>query len=146
MMRQGYCARLAMLCCLLAGCTTSFGPVLQPVTGPANQPTLHWASFPSPQDLEDDPQGKLKEAHTITYELRVFTADRRIVYQRSAVREPEHQLNWGLESGKTYYWTVRPHFEIEGKPRVGHWSTIHCPDVFSWTRPLPLSAFASFRT
>ena len=82
-------------------------------------PTFSWELIL----LGDDAYGSWTEdidAADATYELEVYD-DGDLVYSANNVSTPYHQVQTDLEGCKTYSWSVRPHYQIDGKTRTGEW-------------------------
>ena len=74
-------------------------------------PTLAW-------QLDDSTAG---EGFELTgYDIEIFDASRR-VFGDSGVTASQYTLPVPLEACKTYHWSVRPHYRVDGKPYVGEW-------------------------
>ena len=85
-------------------------------------PTLQWESFPG---------------NDVTYDLRIWPVDSKVVFLKGNIdmvgdiglnleglTEPSYTLETPLEPSKTYYWSVRAHFETDGKQQVTDWSRV----------------------
>jgi hypothetical protein len=114
------------------------------------RPTFRWERFPRVQDRgELDPSGTRIKA--VSYELRLWkvgeefpgtsgwigasfdyqyswkhecrdTDPGELVYRQQGLVHPEHTLLTALRPNSHYFWTVRAHFRLDGKPRVTEWS------------------------
>jgi hypothetical protein len=75
------------------------------------QPTLRWEAF---------------SGTNVTYDLNIWRAGRlapeAVVYSRSGIPQPSHELEHPLDPSTLYYWSVRTHFTENGKPRITDWS------------------------
>lgn len=56
----------------------------------------------------------------VAYDLEIFD-DRQLVYDAQDLPDPAHRLDYELEPCRTYRWSVRPVFSVEGKTRFGDW-------------------------
>ncbi len=56
----------------------------------------------------------------IAYEFEIYD-QHQIIYGAKDIREPQFKLDLELEACKTYRWTVRPSFRIDGELRFGEW-------------------------
>ncbi len=145
--RLSRCFRLAVLsvAMVLAGCTVS-APIygLRPEYPKARfdahrpgvvfaevnsrQPTLRWEGFPTQGDREADTQGLLGRIRNVTYDLRVFRAERGFptgpIYTRRGLPAPSHTLETPLEPSTEYFWTVRARFALDGRTRLTPWGRI----------------------
>lgn len=131
------------------GCRTG-PPEPSPVWKPDPlRPILTWRPFPSQDDLVTDRQGRLRDATDVSYDLEIFARDDgRLVYSRSGLSHPSHQVDVPLPADQVFHWTVRPRFLIDGKLRVGSWRGDEPRHVTQggWRVPPGLSNFASFVT
>lgn len=59
-------------------------------------------------------------AADIAYEFEIYDKHR-IIYAAKDIREPQFKLDLELEACKTYRWSVRPSFRIDGELRFGEW-------------------------
>jgi len=89
------------------------------------QPTLQWESFPRPQDLIEEKEGRLYLIRNVTYDLKIWSAEgdylNAIIYSKKGLSEPYYKLEEPLEPCSNYFWTVRARFEIDGKLRITEW-------------------------
>jgi hypothetical protein len=101
----------------------------------SSQPALRWEPFPRPADLEADPKGWVSRVSHVTYDLRIWRAERdhfghvevypaELVYTRSALSRPQHTLESPLASETQYVWSVRARFELDGRTRVTPWGVL----------------------
>ena len=77
-------------------------------------PTLAWES-----ELRGADVGRF-DASAITWDLEVYEANRP-VYSAKRLAGSMHAVNVPLEACKTYYWTVRPNYQVDGESRIGRW-------------------------
>jgi len=73
--------------------------------------------------LGDDAYGAWSEkidATSATYELEVFN-DGRLVYSANDIPATNHAIETPLDGCSTYSWSVRPHYQIDGRTRTGEW-------------------------
>ena len=129
-----------------AACSTLAHGGMRSAEIQATQPTLSWQAYPSQRDIDKDIQGKLKSVKSVTYELVIYSGDRRIVYSRQFLPEPEHRLQVQLPPGQTFFWTVRAQFKIDGKNRVGNWSSSRWSNLLRWELPTPWSHYRLLHT
>ncbi len=115
-----------VLLALLTGCAVGPDRVsgLRPVSPGApdfetdfGQATLRWESFPT----KDMPAEVRERVRDVTYDLEVYDQNG-LVYSRQGLPEPEHKVECLLEPGKTYEWTLRARFTIDGRPRTTQWT------------------------
>jgi len=88
------------------------------------KPTFRWhplAIRVGPPKDQDSAQ-----IDNITYELRIWRTvssdDGKLVYQRQKLTTTEHRLEQALDYGTRHYWSVRAHFDIDGKTRTTEWT------------------------
>ena len=105
------------------------------------RPTLRWEAFAPPADLA---------VSDITYEVRLFTADADLpenaFYARTGLRDPRHTIETTLEPDRTYFWTVRARFRVDGRERHTQWSGFARPDARIALVPQPPPAYFPLRT
>ena len=90
----------------------------------ALKPTFRWHPLAigteSPEDRDS------ARIDNITYELRIWRTvssdECKLVYQRQKLTTTEHRLKHALEYGTRYYWSVRAHFDVDGKARTTEWT------------------------
>ncbi len=142
---------------VLAGCTSPtpiYGlrpqyPEAQVAPGPrvafievdSRQPTLRWEAFPTDDDRKADQEGLLGRMSAVTYDLRIFRAEREFptepIYTRLGLPEPRHRLESPLEPSTKYFWTVRARFQLNGRTRVTPWGRIAQPGSADFPVPSP---------
>lgn len=97
------------------------------------QPTLRWEAFPRAEDLQADTAGRLGNARSVTYELRIWRAEAEglyvafpaeLVYARTGLTEPVHTVETPFAPDTLYLWTVRAHFDLDSQPRVTEWGVL----------------------
>lgn len=95
-------------------------------------PAFVWESFPRPQDVAHA-DGTAAAFSDVTYDFRLFNGaiglgnvvgPRDVVYERTGLTRPEHQLDTPLDHCQWYFWTVRARFKLFGASRVTEWSGI----------------------
>jgi hypothetical protein len=96
----------------------------------SRRPTLQWEAFPQPGERNSDTH--LADVRDVTYDLRVWRAGPDdypgdLVYARDGLPEPRHNVETDLQPDTRYFWTVRGHFNLEGRVRVTPWSTLYRP-------------------
>ena len=83
------------------------------------QPTFRWHPLAIGTDLPEAQASA--RIDNITYEIRIWrtvSSDLgKLVYQRKQLTSTEHQLEQALDYATRYYWSVRAHFDIDGKNR-----------------------------
>ena len=83
------------------------------------QPTLAWEF----KLLGGDGYGAWAESLTeadIDYDVELYDAHR-LVYAAKNVAEPTHTLDQPLEACKSYRWSVRPSYRVDGERKFGDW-------------------------
>jgi hypothetical protein len=75
------------------------------------------------------------EIQNLSYEFKLykgmntdrgaFVLDEREVYIRSGLTLPTHVMETDLSACTPYFWTVRAHFTLKGRPRVTEWSGLY---------------------
>lgn len=116
---------------------------LAPPTGPPSgewpvvtdlQPTFRWTAL-RPEQIET------KEAVTdITYEIRVARIGMdyqpvETVFHRTGLTETQVRPDVPLAKNAGYYWTVRAHYRVDGRPRVTEWTSTHGLGAFEGMHP-----------
>jgi hypothetical protein len=91
----------------------------------SRRPTLRWQAFPRASDRAAAP-AEMERVSRVRYELRVTRDTPRgqppLIYARADLERPEHRLEQSLAPGAVYAWSVRAHFEIDGRPQHTEWS------------------------
>ena len=92
-----------------------------PSTVGSVEPILSWEAFPKESD--PDTAEKIRD---VSYDLRVWVLDGKsrgpLIYQRHYLPRSKHQLENPLRPYTTYLWSVRAHYELEGRRLVTPWS------------------------
>lgn len=83
------------------------------------RPTLAWELSLLGGDAYGAWAGELTEAD-IDYDFEIYD-DRRLVYAAKKVAESTHTLDVELEACKSYRWSVRPSYRVDGSRRFGEW-------------------------
>ena len=81
-------------------------------------PTLAWQLLPAGEAANPAVAGA-GEAD-IHYDVEIYD-NHRLVYAQRGVPEPTHTLGYEIEPCKTYRWSVRPSYRIDGHVRYGDW-------------------------
>lgn len=87
-------------------------------TSKSRTPTLAWQLLP-PQESSIPAIGGASEAD-IYYDVEIYD-NHRLVYAQRQVPEPTHTLSYEIEACKTYRWSVRPSYRVDGAVRYGEW-------------------------
>lgn len=90
------------------------GFVTQTVT-----PTLAWTLSLAGGDSYGAWTAAIDESNTY-YDIAIFDAHR-LVYEAEELPDPQHTVDFGLEPCKTYRWSVRPSYHVDGDVRFGEW-------------------------
>jgi hypothetical protein len=90
------------------------------------QPTFQWQPFTLSEEAAADKTIGVEEIEDITYEIRIWNtapgADGKLIYVRRDLVETYHRIETPLEPGTRYFWSVRPHFRLNGQPRTIEWT------------------------
>lgn len=101
-------------------------------------PTLHWQEFPRSSDIEVEPE-EMGRVKNVRYDLVIAEENNalpgEIIYQRKGLRGNSHMVENALRYGKRYFWTVRAHFELDGRERVTEWGSSNLPTPEQVTTP-----------
>jgi hypothetical protein len=90
------------------------------------RPTFQWQPF-LPSAIAPFKEIAITEAiENITYELRIWRTAAgelsKLVYERRDLKSPCHRLETSLSPDTRYYWSVRAHFKLNGRPCLTQWS------------------------
>jgi hypothetical protein len=77
-------------------------------------PTLAWSA-----ELHSDDAATI-DAGGISWDLEIYESNRP-VYSATQIAGEAHVLNAPLEACKTYWWSVRPAYQVGGKRQIGRW-------------------------
>ena len=90
------------------------------------QPTFQWQPFTLSEEAAADKTSGTKVIEDVTYEIRIWKtaagADGKLIYERRDLVEAHHRIETPLEPGTRYFWSIRPHFRLNGYPRTIEWS------------------------
>lgn len=90
------------------------------------RPTLRWSVFPRELDREKLARALLERIRDVTYDLRIWEAERcergRLVYERTGLSSPEHRLETSLAPAQRYFWSFRARFTVDGQPMATDWA------------------------
>jgi len=102
------------------------------------QPTFRWQGFPRETDIQKAPE-EMERVSNVRYDLIIAReqnlAPAGIVYRREGLPQSAHRLETPLSPDTRYFWTVRAHFELDGRERVTEWSAMHFMARERWTAP-----------
>jgi hypothetical protein len=79
---------------------------------------LRWEAFPT----EDTDGAVARRVTDVTYDLLIYDDEERVDYVRNGLPAAEHAVEKTLEAGKTYAWSVRARFRIDGQERRTQWT------------------------
>ncbi|MGA8204119.1 MAG: hypothetical protein WB812_06330 [Woeseiaceae bacterium] len=82
-------------------------------------PVLAW-KLTLPEHNADYPWADNIGESNITYDLEIFD-NHHPVYGQQGIADPSHQLAYGLDACKTYRWSVRPAYHVNGDIKYGDW-------------------------
>lgn len=90
------------------------------------RPTLRWSAFPRELDREKLPSALLDKIADVTYDLKIWEAERcepgRLVYERTGLTSPEDRLETSLAPAQRYFWSFRARFTVDGRPMATDWA------------------------
>jgi len=82
-------------------------------------PTLGWELSVHDDNAYGTWPGEVDESD-IFYDIEIYDMHRP-VYSAKGVPEPRHRLTEELETCKTYRWSVRPSYHVDGDVKYGEW-------------------------
>jgi hypothetical protein len=82
-------------------------------------PTLAWELILAEDNTYGSWTGTIDEAD-IYYDVEIYDTHRP-VYTEKQIPEPSHTVAIELEACKTYRWSVRPSFHVDGEIKYGEW-------------------------
>lgn len=82
-------------------------------------PTLAWELKINGASKYDGWPASVDEAN-IFYDIEIFD-DRQLVYDAEKLADPSHTLTYELEDCRSYRWSVRPSYRVNGETRYGEW-------------------------
>ena len=83
------------------------------------RPTLAWELTLDAGDSSVSWAGTIDESN-ILYDVELYT-NHRLAYVEKSVPDPIHTVAIDLEACKTYRWSVRPSYHVNGDVRFGEW-------------------------
>lgn len=90
------------------------------------RPRLRWSSFPRDLDRAKLDSALLHKISDVTYDLKIWEIEgcerNKLVYERTSLSAPEHQLENPLKPGQRYYWSFRARFTVNDQPMATHWA------------------------
>ena len=84
----------------------------------STRPTLAWESTIADQSKSPF-TATIDESNTY-YDVEIYDTHR-LVYVQRQVPEPQHTLGFDIEDCKTYRWSVRPSYHVDGDIKYGEW-------------------------
>lgn len=109
-------------------------------------PTFRWQPL-TIAPIDQSTQQETGRIENITYEIRIWrtvsTDTDKLVYARDQLTATEHRLEKPLEPGTQYLWSVRAHFEIDGRNRMTEWTMV---GYLLRNEPVPNDSCLRFRT
>ena len=85
-------------------------------------PTLSWQLELAGGDPYGGWSSSIDEAD-IRYDIEIFD-NQQLVYDARDLDDPIHRLAYDLEPCRTYRWTVRPSYNVDGATRFGEWMQV----------------------
>jgi len=85
-------------------------------------PTLSWNLVIEKDASYGEWVSSIDESNTF-YDIEIFD-NRQLAYYEKEIADPFHTLAYELEACKTYRWSVRPSYHINGEIKVGEWVRI----------------------
>jgi hypothetical protein len=135
---------------------SSFGTYINPLKYPGApqldslRPTLRWQRFPRKTDIREAPEemvvGRIKN---VRYDLIIARSDiYEVIYRRDGLPDTIHTIETSLSPDTLYSWSVRAHFEFDGRERVTEWSSTYLQaDILSGKQVVTPSRLSySFKT
>jgi hypothetical protein len=115
-------------------------------TADSVSPTLAWEGRPSLGQSAANASWSRVKAEDMVYDLRIWNAlddaPGALVYERYGLSRTQHQLEVPLDSGSTYFWSVRTRYQLDGGWRATRWSAANAP-MFFLSKPLKDALFYS---
>jgi len=124
-----------------------FGRVFEWTATDTLSPTLRWQVFPRESDRTIAPDD-MARVRNVTYDLVIAREENMVpadvVYERRGLPTAEHALETSLQPGSRYFWTIRAHFDLDGRPRVTEWGSTSF--IVKESGPAPSRNSYRFRT
>ena len=116
-------------------------------------PTLRWSAFPTDFEKERLAPDILSGIHDVTYDLRIWEAERdtrgKLVYERSGLPESSHKLEQSLEQNRFYFWSFRARFMYNGHRVSTRWASLRPTELegtkFDYCNKEDISNFSYYR-
>lgn len=91
------------------------------------RPHLRWESFPRALDHERGDPALIAMIRDVTYDLKIWEPDDyapgQLVYERYGLPEPSHRVEISLQPDRSYFWSFRARFTIDGRPMATRWAS-----------------------
>ena len=88
-------------------------------------PTFRWQPFDIVR-VDPLPPFEYPHVNNVSYEIRIWQTvtqnTGKLIYTRKQLTSTEHRIEQPLIPGKRYYWSVRAHFEVNGRHRITEWA------------------------
>jgi hypothetical protein len=107
----------------------------------STSPTLSW-QLALPNDESQAPWVATVDQTAVTYDLEIYDRHR-LVYSAKKIGDTRHSVELELEDCKTYRWSVRPAYSVDGKTRFGKWMRSD-PDRANGNRGVASSEAAAY--
>jgi hypothetical protein len=92
---------------------------------------LAWEERPAADEDSAAPLRSGAKVDDVVYDLRIWKAVDEapgpLVYERKDLARPQHQVEAALDSGSTYFWSVRMRYRVDGRPRATLWGAANVP-------------------
>jgi len=90
------------------------------------RPRLRWSGFPRDLDRAQLDPVLLRTMRDVTYDVKIWEVEQcergKLVYERSGLSVPEHQVEEPLKPGQRYYWSFRARFSVSDLPMATRWA------------------------
>jgi hypothetical protein len=85
----------------------------------SRMPTLAW-NLELASDDQQPPWAKIINEADISYDLEIYDKHQ-LIYSAKKLESLQHTVEIELDDCKTYRWTVRPSYSVDGATRFGEW-------------------------
>lgn len=90
------------------------------------RPRLRWSGFPRDLDRAQLDPVLLRTVRDVTYDVKIWEVPRcergKLVYERSGLSLPDHQVEEPLKPGQRYYWSFRARFSVNDLSMATRWA------------------------
>jgi len=94
-------------------------------------PMLAWEDRPAADEDSATALWSRARVENVVYDLRIWKAvdeaPGALVYERYGLLRPQHHVEAALDSGSTYFWSVRMRYRVDGRPRATLWGAANRP-------------------